>query len=67
MLDNLQAARVHSEPPQKLSVFKQGDPSCWLVVDVPAGIVIGKANSWADALESAAHYLRAALTPEVCS
>ena len=63
MLDNLEAARVHSEPPQKLSIFKQGEPSCWLVVDVPAGIVIGKANSWPLALEFADNYIRTALTP----
>lgn len=68
MLADLEAARVHSEPPQKLYVFKQGhrDPF-WLVVDRPAGIVVGKADSWAEALEVAALYLRAALSLEVCS
>lgn len=67
MLGNLQAARVHSEPLQKLSIFKDSlrpSASIWLVVDVPAGIVVGTAESWADALEFAEHYIREALTPE---
>ena len=61
---NLEAAIV-----QKLSVFKVCHPAqhvgpSWYVVDVPAGIVVARRYTWPDALESAAHYLRAALTPE---
>lgn len=65
--DNLEAARVHSEPPQKLSVFKLDPEAAWLVVDKPAGTVVGTAESWAEALEVAALFLRAAQMPEVCS
>ena len=69
MPDNLEAAIVHEPIEQKLSVFKLGHPALdagpsWYVVDVPAGIVVARRYSWPDALESAAHYLRAALTPE---
>lgn len=75
---NLEAARVHSEPPQKLQVFRSrdcGHPefidcACavpWYVVDKPAGVVLAKTNDWPLALEFAANHLRAALTPEVCS
>lgn len=68
MLADLEAARVHSEPPHKLSVFKQHPHgTTWLVVDVPAGIVVGTAESWAEALEVAELFLRAAQMPEVCS
>lgn len=78
MRDNLQATRVHSEPPQKLEIFSQpdcGHPDCttcipgrpWYVVDKPAGVIVGKCDTWAHALDFAAYYLRAALTPEVCS
>ncbi|MCU4295492.1 hypothetical protein D3I60_00070 [Brevibacterium permense] len=65
---SLHAARVHSEPKQKLSVYKYHPRGMtWLVVDVPAGIVVGTADSWAEALEVAALFLRAAQMPEVCS
>lgn len=72
MRDNLEAAIVHEPIVQKLSVFKLCHPALdagpsWYVVDVPAGIVVARRYSWADALESAAHYLRAAIAPEVCA
>lgn len=72
MRADLEAAIVHEPIPQKLSVFKPCNPALevgplWHVVDVPAGIVVARCDSWADALEVAAHHLRAALTPEVCS
>lgn len=66
--DDLEPAIVHEEAPQKLSVYKRLDPTPhWLIVDVPAGIVVGTAESWAEALEVAALFLRAAQMPEVCS
>lgn len=62
----------------RLSIFKQpacGHPHCeicepnrtWYVLNVPAGLIVAKLPSWTDALDYAANYLRAALTPEVCS
>ena len=62
----------------KVSIFKQpacGHPHCdicvpgreWYVIDALAGTIVRKCGTWADALEFASHYLRAALTPEVCS
>lgn len=65
MLDNLRAARVTDGPKQKLSVFKFRAE--WLIVDIPAGIVVARRYTWPLAIEFADHYIRAALTPEVCS
>ena len=65
MLDNLRAARIIDGPKQKLSVFKFR--TIWLIVDIPAGIVVARRSTWPLAIEFADHYIRAALTPEVCS
>ena len=65
MLGDLQAARVHSEPKEKLSVFKFRAE--WLVVDIPAGLVVHRCRTWAEALESAQIILNVALIREVCS
>lgn len=62
---NLQAARVHSEPKQKLSVFKFRTE--WLVVDIPAGLVIHRTHTWTEALEAAQIILNTALIREACS
>ena len=65
MLDNLTPASVHEPLTQKLSVFKFRAE--WLIVDIPAGIVVARRYTWPLAIEFADHYIRAALTPEVCS
>ena len=62
---NLQAARVHSEPKQKLYVFKF--LAEWLVIDIPAGLVVHRTRTWAEALEAAQIILNSALIREVCS
>lgn len=78
MLGSLEAAHVYDEPAQKIQIFSQpdcGHPSCttcvpgrpWYVVDKPAGMIVGKCDTWAHALDFAAHYLRADLNVEVCS
>lgn len=68
MLDNLEAAIVHEPIEQKLSVFKVSYPAHrgpqWCVVDVPAGTVVGRCDTWADALEHAQTILA---IREVCS
>lgn len=62
----------------KLSIFKQpacGHPHCdicvpgreWYVLSVPAGMIVAKLPTWTAALDYASDFLRAALTPEVCS
>lgn len=65
MRDNLTPAIVHEPLVQKLSVFKFRTE--WLIVDIPAGIVVARRYTWPLAIEFADHYIRAALTPEACS
>ena len=62
MLDNLTPAIVHEPLTQKLSVFKFRTE--WLIVDIPAGIVVSKCQTWAEALEHAQTILD---VREVCS
>ena len=65
MLDNFTPEIVHEPLTQKLSVFKFRTE--WLIVDIPAGIVVARRYTWPLAIEFADHYIRAALTHEVCS
>ena len=51
--------------PDKFYIFKY--EGVWLVVNIPAALIVDRCRSWADALEVAAHHLRAAIAPEVCS
>ena len=62
MLGSLRAARIIDGPKQKLSVFKFRAE--WLVVDIPAGLVVSKCQTWAEALELAQTILD---VREVCS
>lgn len=72
MHSNLEPAIVHDPIPQKISVFKICHPGLcvgpsWYVIDVPAGTVIARRYSWPEALETGAHYLRAALNAEAAA
>lgn len=62
---NYAAARVQADPAQKLYVFKFR--AQWLVVDIPAGLVMSKCRTCAEALETAQTILDAAQIGEVCS
>ena len=53
MLDNLPPAIVHEPLTQKLSVFKFRTE--WLIVDIPAGIVVARRYTWPLAIEFADH------------
>lgn len=64
--------------PSRLYVWKQarcGFEMCtqcvpgreWWITETPSGRIIAKCRTWAEAIETAADYLRAALGPEACS